>query len=129
MGIATINPATGETLKTFEPLTDVEIAAKLGQAQQAFEHYRRISLVQKAEWMNKAAEILEAQRDRMASIMTLEMGKPIKGAIAEVDKCALVCRYYAENAAKFLADVPVSTDASQSFVRYQPLGIILAVMP
>ena len=129
MGIATINPATGETLKTFEPLTDVEIAAKLGQAQQAFEDYRKISIVQKAEWMNKAAEILEAQRDRMASIMTLEMGKPIKGAIAEVDKCALVCRYYAENAAKFLADVPISSDASQSFVRYQPLGIILAVMP
>ncbi len=129
MGIATINPATGETLKTFEPLTDVEIAAKLGQAQQAFEDYRRISISQKAEWMNKAAEILEAQRDRMASIMTLEMGKPIKGAIAEVDKCALVCRYYAENAAKFLADVAVETDASNSFVRYQPLGIILAVMP
>ena len=129
MGIATINPATGETLKSFEPLTDVEIAAKLGQAQQAFEDYRGISIAQKAEWMNKAASILEAQRDRMASIMTLEMGKPIKGAIAEIDKCALVCRYYAENAAKFLADVPVSTDASQSFVRYQPLGIILAVMP
>jgi len=129
MGIATINPATGETLRTFEPLTDVEIAAKLGQAQQAFEDYRGISIAQKAEWMNKAASILEAQRDRMASIMTLEMGKPIKGAIAEIDKCALVCRYYAENAAKFLADVPVSTDASQSFVRYQPLGIILAVMP
>ncbi|MGB3204908.1 MAG: NAD-dependent succinate-semialdehyde dehydrogenase [Crinalium sp.] len=129
MGIATINPATGETLKTFEPLTDVEIAAKLGQAQQAFEDYRSISIAQKAEWMNKAAEILEAQRDRMAAIMTLEMGKPIKGAIAEVDKCALVCRYYAENAAKFLADVAVETDASNSFVRYQPLGIILAVMP
>ncbi len=129
MGIATINPATGETLKTFEQLTDVEIAAKLGQAQQAFEDYRGVSLAQKAVWMNKAAEILEAQRDRLAAIMTLEMGKPIKGAIAEVDKCALVCRYYAENAAKFLADVPVSTDASNSFVRYQPLGIILAVMP
>lgn len=129
MGIATINPATGETLKTFEPLTDVEIAAKLGQAQQAFEDYRGISIAQKAEWMNKAASILEAQRDRMAAIMTLEMGKPIKGAIAEVEKCALVCRYYAENAAKFLADVTVETDASKSFVRYQPLGIILAVMP
>ncbi|AFZ13965.1 Succinate-semialdehyde dehydrogenase (NAD(P)(+)) [Crinalium epipsammum PCC 9333] len=129
MGIATINPATGETLKTFEPLTDVEIAAKLGQAQQAFEDYRKISIAEKAKWMNKAAEILEAQRDRMAAIMTLEMGKPIKGAIAEIDKCAAVCRYYAENAAKFLADVAVETDASNSFVRYQPLGIILAVMP
>ncbi|HEY9694995.1 MAG TPA: NAD-dependent succinate-semialdehyde dehydrogenase [Oculatellaceae cyanobacterium] len=129
MGIASINPATGETLKTFEPLTDVEIEAKLRQAQQAFEHYRGISIAQRAEWMNKAASILEAQRDRFAKIMTLEMGKPIKGAIAEIDKCALVCRYYAENAAKFLADVAISTDASQSFVRYQPLGIILAVMP
>lgn len=129
MGIATINPATGETLQTFEALTDTVIEAKLSQAQQAFVAYRKTPLVQRAEWMNKAGEILEAERDRFAKIMTLEMGKTLKSAIGEVEKCALVCRYYAENAAKFLADVPAQTDASHSFVRYQPLGAILAVMP
>jgi succinate-semialdehyde dehydrogenase/glutarate-semialdehyde dehydrogenase len=129
MAIATINPATGETLQTFAALTDGEIAAKLEQAQQAFEQYRQIPIAQRAEWMNRAAEILIGDRDRFAKIMTLEMGKPIKGAIAEVEKCALVCRYYAEHAAEFLADAIVETDASRSFVRYQPLGAVLAVMP
>lgn len=129
MGIATINPATGETLQTFEPLTDEAIEAKLSLSQQAFEDYRKTHEAKRAEWMNKAAEILEADRERFAKIMTLEMGKTFKSAIAEAEKCALVCRYYAENAAQFLADAPAQTDASHSFVRYQPLGIILAVMP
>lgn len=129
MGIATINPATGETLQTFEPLTGEAIEAKLSLSQQAFEDYRKTPLAKRAEWMNKAAEILEADRERFAKIMTLEMGKTFKSAIAEAEKCALVCRYYAENAAQFLADAPAQTDASHSFVRYQPLGIILAVMP
>src|SRR6478672_8465819 len=129
MGIATINPATGETLNTFDPLTDAEIAEKVNQAQQAFEQYRQIPLQQRSAWMYQAAEILEGDREKFAKIMTLEMGKPLKGAIAEAEKCAAVCRYYAEHAAEFLADVPALTDASHSFVRYQPLGIILAVMP
>lgn len=129
MGIATINPATGETLRTFEPLTDEAIETKLSTAQQAFEQFRQIPLTQKSEWLNKAAAILETDRERFAKTMTLEMGKTLKSAIAEVEKCASVCRYYAENAAQFLADVPVPTDASHSFVRYQPLGAILAVMP
>ena len=129
MGIATINPTTGETLKTFEPLTDAEISVKLERGQQAFEQYRKTSMKQRSEWLQTTAEILEKQKEEFGKLMTLEMGKPIKGAIKEVEKCALVCRYYAEHAAKFLADVPVSTDASHSFVRYQPLGLILAVMP
>ncbi|MBW4618182.1 MAG: NAD-dependent succinate-semialdehyde dehydrogenase [Cyanosarcina radialis HA8281-LM2] len=129
MAIATINPATGETLKTFEPLTDDAIESKLAQAQQAFERYRYTSFAQRAQWMQQAAKILEQDSQRFAKIMTLEMGKPLKGAIAEVEKCAWVCRYYAENAAEFLKDVPVSTDASNSFIRYQPLGAILAIMP
>ncbi len=129
MGIATINPATGELLKTFEPLTDQEIEEKLARAARVFETYRWLSFEQKASWMNKAAEILERDRIRFGKIMTLEMGKTLKSAIAEVEKCAWVCRYYAENAATFLADVPATTDGSQSFVRYQPLGAILAVMP
>lgn len=129
MGIATINPATGELVKSFEPLTEAEIEAKLTEAQKAFEDYRKTPMAQRSEWLNKAAEILESDRERFGKIMTLEMGKPLKAAIAEVEKCASVCRYYAEHAAEFLADVPAKTDASHSFVRYQPLGIILAVMP
>ncbi|HLO86736.1 MAG TPA: NAD-dependent succinate-semialdehyde dehydrogenase [Nostocaceae cyanobacterium] len=129
MAIATINPATGELLKAFEALTDAEITAKVDLAAEAFEEYRRTSFDLRSHWLQQAAAILEHQKTDFAKIMTLEMGKPYKAAIAEVEKCALVCRYYAENAANFLADVSVKTDASESFVRYQPLGIILAVMP
>jgi len=129
MGIASINPFSGEILQTFVPLSDAELAAKLDLAQQAFTQYRQVSIAQRVAWMNRAAEILEQDRERLGKIMTLEMGKTIVSAIAEVEKCALVCRYYAEQAPKFLADAPAQTDATQSFVRYQPLGAILAVMP
>ena len=129
MGIATTNPANGEVSKTFESLSDRDLEDKLAHAQQTFLNYRTVSMSQKASWLNRAAEILEAERDYFGKTMTLEMGKPLKAAIAEVEKCALVCRYYAENAPQLLADVSVQTDASRSFVRYQPLGIVLAVMP
>jgi succinate-semialdehyde dehydrogenase/glutarate-semialdehyde dehydrogenase len=129
MGIATTNPATGETLKTFEAQSAGSIEQKLTLAQQAFEQYRTTPMVQRAEWLNKAAEILERDKAKFGAIMTTEMGKTLKSAIAEAEKCAWVCRYYAEQAADFLADVPATTDASKSFVRYQPLGVILAVMP
>lgn len=129
MPIATINPTTGETLKTFAPLTDAELEEKLASAQQAYHHYRHIPFAQKAQWLNQAADILEQNAPNFGKIMTAEMGKPLKSAIAEAQKCALVCRYYAENAPTFLADTPTSTDASTSFLRYQPLGPILAVMP
>ena len=129
MTIATINPATGETIETFTALSEAEIDPKLELAQQAFEQYRRVPMSQKSEWMNAAAKILERDKEKFGKLMTLEMGKTVKSAIAEVEKCALVCRYYADRAAEFLAEVSVGTDASQSFVRYQPLGIVLAVMP
>jgi succinate-semialdehyde dehydrogenase/glutarate-semialdehyde dehydrogenase len=129
MAIATINPTTGETLKTFEPLKDREIAAKLDLAGQAFEQYRQTSFSERSHWLQTAADILEQEKADFAKLMTLEMGKPLSAAVAEVEKCAFVCRYYAENAPNFLADVAVKTDASESFVRYQPLGAILAVMP
>lgn len=129
MGIATINPATGETLKTFEALSAESIEEKLALAQQAFEQYRKTPMTQRAEWLGQAAEILERDKVSFGKIMTTEMGKTLKSAIAEVEKCAWVCRYYAEHGGEFLADVSVSTDASHSFVRYQPLGAILAVMP
>lgn len=129
MGIATINPMNGEVVKTFEPLSESELAAKLDQAQQAFESYRHTPMSQRSQWLTQAADILEAEKAAFGKTMTLEMGKPLKAAIAEVEKCAWVCRYYADQAAEFLADVPGQTDASSSFVRYQPLGIVLAVMP
>jgi succinate-semialdehyde dehydrogenase / glutarate-semialdehyde dehydrogenase len=129
MGIATVNPATGETLKTFDPLTSEEIQSKLAKAQSVFRQYRQTAIASRSQWMNRAADILEQKQVEFGKIMTLEMGKTLKSAIAEAQKCASVCRYYADNAAQFLADVPVATDASNSFVRYQPLGIILAVMP
>jgi len=129
MGIATINPATGETVKTFSALTDAEIENALALADRAFRDYRRIPFEQRSQWMQSAANLLEENAETYAQIMTLEMGKPITAAIAEVKKSASVCRFYAENAAQFLADVPVSSDATHSFVSYEPLGAILAVMP
>ena len=129
MGIATVNPATEETLKTFEPLTHAEIEAKLTQAAASFKQYRRTEMAQRSHWLEQAAAILERDQVKLGKIITTEMGKPIKSAIAEVKKCAWVCRFYAEQAADFLADVVASTDATRSFVRYQPLGAILAVMP
>ena len=120
MGIATVNPATGETIKIFEPLSAEDIEVKLALGEATFKQYRKIPLEQKSQWLNAAADILERDQRKLGEIMTLEMGKPIKSAIAEAKKCALVCRYY---------DVPAETDTSRSFIRYQPLGIILAVMP
>ncbi|MDJ0570455.1 MAG: NAD-dependent succinate-semialdehyde dehydrogenase [Pleurocapsa sp. MO_192.B19] len=129
MAIATINPATGETLKTFTPLTDTEIETKLSLAQSAFEKYRQTTFTQRSEWLNQAADILEQDKLKFAQIMTTEMGKTLQSAIAEAEKCAKVCRFYAEKAPEFLADVSIASDASNSYVAYQPLGVILAVMP
>lgn len=129
MGIATINPATGETVKTFTALTDAEIENALALADRAFRDYRRVSFDTRSQWVQNAANLLEENAETYAKIMTLEMGKPITSAIAEVKKSASVCRFYAENAAQFLADVPAESDASNSFIAYEPLGAILAVMP
>jgi len=129
MAIATINPATGETIQTFSEIDVTALEAKLALAQETFESYRHISLAQRSKWLQAAAQLLEAHGQRYGELMTLEMGKPIKAAVSEIQKCAWVCRYYAEQGAEFLADQFVTTDASQSFIRYQPLGVILAVMP
>ena len=129
MAIASINPATGEVLKTFEPLSDSQIEEKLQLASSAFSTYRKSSFAERAKWMNKAADILEAEKETFARMMTTEMGKTFKSAVEEAVKCAWVCRYYAENGAKFLADEVIETPAKRSYVRYQPLGVVLAVMP
>ncbi|MFM1841705.1 MAG: Succinate-semialdehyde dehydrogenase [Cyanobacteriota bacterium] len=129
MAIATINPANGQTVKTFMPHTAAEVDAKLDIAAKTFNSFRALPFSQRSEWFHNAAQILEDRQREFAQLMTLEMGKPIKQAIAEVNKCALVCRFYADQAEAFLADEQVSTDASQSFIAYQPLGVVLAVMP
>ncbi len=129
MSIASINPATGETLKTFESLTKAQIDEKLQRANDTFRVYRQTSFAERAALMTRAAEILEAEKQDLARLMTLEMGKPIKGAVGEAEKCAWVCRYYAETAQQHLADVLVETDAVKSYVKFQPIGPILAVMP
>ncbi|MDQ3907594.1 MAG: NAD-dependent succinate-semialdehyde dehydrogenase [Acidobacteriota bacterium] len=129
MPIATINPTTEETLKEFAPLAEAEIDQKLARASEAFREHRRTHFAERASKLVRAAEILESEKDTFARLMTTEMGKPIKSARDEAAKCAWVCRYYAENAERFLADEDVETSATRSFVRYQPLGVVLAVMP
>src|SRR6204780_2425431 len=129
MAIATTNPATGEVLRTFKSLTAAQIEARLQLASDAFKKYRRTSFPERAAKMMRLAEILEKEKDDCAHLMTLEMGKPLKAAVAEAMKCASGCRYYAQNAGKFLADEVIETGARRSFVRYLPNGPVLAVMP
>jgi succinate-semialdehyde dehydrogenase/glutarate-semialdehyde dehydrogenase len=129
MSIATINPATGETLRTFEALTDSEIERKIQLAADTFQKQRRVPFSERAKKMMRAADILESDKKEFGRIMTTEMGKPVKAAIAEAEKCAWVCRYYAETAENFLADEIIETNAKRSYVRYQPIGPVLAVMP
>ncbi|OBK21283.1 NADP-dependent succinic semialdehyde dehydrogenase [Mycobacterium asiaticum] len=133
MPIATINPATGETVKTFTPATDDEVEAAIARAYERFHDYRRnTTYAQRAEWANATADLLEKEADETAAMMTLEMGKTLSAAKAEAIKCAKGFRYYAENAEALLADEPADAgqvNASQAYTRYQPLGVVLAVMP
>ena len=129
MTIASVNPATGETLQTFPPLSASAVEEKLQRAADAFSRFRDMPIAERAALMTRAAEILELDKEALARLMTLEMGKPIQGARDEVAKCAWVCRHYAEHAAQLLADEVIPSGASRSYVRYQPLGPVLAVMP
>jgi succinate-semialdehyde dehydrogenase/glutarate-semialdehyde dehydrogenase len=129
MTISTVNPATGQILRTFEALTGPEIEATLQRSVAAFAINRERSFADRATLMRATADALDARKDDLGKLITTEMGKPVKAAVAEVQKCALVCRYYADNAEKHLADEYVQTDAADSFIRYQPIGAVLAVMP
>jgi succinate-semialdehyde dehydrogenase / glutarate-semialdehyde dehydrogenase len=129
MAIASTNPATGEVVKTFAELSDTEIDQKIAKAVAAFATHRKTPFSERAFKMRRAGEILEAEKDAFGRLMTLEMGKTLKSAIAEAAKCATACHYYAENAEKFLADEVVNTGAKRSFIRYLPIGPVLAVMP
>jgi succinate-semialdehyde dehydrogenase/glutarate-semialdehyde dehydrogenase len=132
MAIATVNPATGETIKAFDPLSVEELDAKIARADEAFQSYRRTTFAQRAEWMRAAADILDKEADAIAAVMTTEMGKTLKAAKAEAQKCAKACRFYAEHAEAFLADEPAdpgAVGAKKAYTRYLPIGPVLAVMP
>jgi succinate-semialdehyde dehydrogenase/glutarate-semialdehyde dehydrogenase len=129
MAIATINPTTGEKVRTFTALTAAELEAELVRASQAFAKHRGTTFAQRAEKMNAAAKILDDETESFARLMVLEMGKPLAQARAEVEKCAAGCRYYATHAEKFLADEPVPDAEGRCHVRYEPLGPVLAIMP
>jgi succinate-semialdehyde dehydrogenase / glutarate-semialdehyde dehydrogenase len=129
VSIASINPATGQTLKRFEEHTAAEVEAKLKAALHAFGEQRKLGYPERAERLRKAAGILECDKQRFGRMMTEEMGKTLVSAVAEAEKCASGCRYYADHGEALLRDEPIASGAVQSYVRYLPLGVVLAVMP
>ena len=129
MPIASVNPATGEKLKEFPAFNDSEIEKRLKLAEHAFAHYRRRPFAERAQLLMAAAGILDQEKDKLARTITLEMGKLFRAAQDEIVKCARGCRFFAENSERFLEDEPAQTDAARSYVRYEPLGPVLAIMP
>ena len=129
MAIASINPATGEKIREFSPFDDAEIEKRLSRAEKAFRNYRRTTLADRAELLHAASELLFQEKQAFAELITLEMGKLFRDSLAEIEKCARGCRFYAENGARFLEEEPAQTDAAESYVQYQPLGPVLAIMP
>src|SRR5688500_8697535 len=127
--LATVNPATGETLQTFSPTREQKVDERLTAAARAFMEHRHTSFAERSRLMLRAADVLESEKEKVGRLMTLEMGKPIGAAIAEAEKCALACRYYAEHAESFLADEPADVQGGKAWVSFQPLGVVLAVMP
>jgi succinate-semialdehyde dehydrogenase / glutarate-semialdehyde dehydrogenase len=129
MPIASINPATGEKLKEFSPFDDAEIEKRLSRAENAFRKYRRTTFTERSELLHAVTELLFQEKKKFAEIITLEMGKLFRDSVAEIEKCARGCRFYAENGERFLEDEVAQTDAAESYVQYQPLGPVLAIMP
>jgi succinate-semialdehyde dehydrogenase/glutarate-semialdehyde dehydrogenase len=129
MPIASINPATGEKLKEFAPFDDSEIEKRLSRAEKAFRKYRRTTFPERSELLEAVAELLFQEKEKFAQIITLEMGKLLRASVEEIEKCARGCRFYAENGERFLEDEAAQTDAAESYVQYQPLGPVLAIMP
>src|SRR5438093_6940855 len=129
MPITSINPATGEKLKDFSAFNDAEIEKQLSRAERAFLRYRRKRFAKRAQLMMTVASLLHAEKDELARVITLEMGKLFRAALEEIEKCARACRFYAENGERFLEDEVAQTNAARSYVRYEPLGPVLAIMP
>ncbi len=127
--MSSVNPATGETFGRFEELSGAELEGRIARAAETFRGWRKRPFAERAALMRRAAAVLEERKEHWGRTMTLEMGKTLKSAIAEAEKCAWVCRYYADEAERFLADEEVKASATRSFVRFLPLGPVLAVMP
>ena len=129
MAIVSINPATGETIKTYDEMTPAQAAAAVDQAHEAWRTWRRTPFAERARLMKRAAAILRERKTELAVLMAQEMGKPLKQGVAEAEKCALGCDYFAETAEAHLRPEAITTDASKSYVAFEPLGVILAIMP
>src|SRR5881409_4161790 len=129
MAIASINPATGEKLQEFSPFDDAEMEKRLARAEKAFSKYRRTTFTDRSVFLEATAELLFQEKEKFAQIITVEMGKLFRDSVAEIEKCARGCRFYAENGQRFLEEEPAQTDAAESYVQYQPLGPVLAIMP
>jgi succinate-semialdehyde dehydrogenase/glutarate-semialdehyde dehydrogenase len=129
MAIASINPASGEKLKEFAAFDNIEIEKRLKRAEKAFEQHRRSRFNERADLLMAAAALLQQEAEKFARIITTEMGKLLRDSVAEIEKCARGCRFYAENAERFLEDEPAQTDAARSYIRYEPIGAVLAIMP
>ncbi len=129
MPIEAVNPTTGETIKEYEEMTPEEVKDAIEKSHQAFLGWRRTSFAERAKLMKKAARILRDKAEDYARLMAEEMGKPMKSGRSEAEKCAWGCDYYADNAEKFLQPEVIDTDSSKSFVTFQPLGVVLAIMP
>jgi succinate-semialdehyde dehydrogenase/glutarate-semialdehyde dehydrogenase len=129
MSIASINPATGQTVRTYPEMTPAATAVAIGEAHEAWNAWRSVSFAERAQPLRRTAAALRERKDELARLMATEMGKPLAQGVAEAQKCAAACDYYAENAAAILQDQPVATEAAKSFVAFEPLGVVLAVMP
>src|SRR2546423_1024366 len=129
MAIASTNPTTGETLQEFGAIDSREVQENLAKADSAFRSYRNTSFVERATWLTATADLLENDKAHLARTMTVEMGKLLRAAEEEITKCARGCRFYAENAERFLAEQKVETESAHNFIRYEPMGPILAIMP
>ena len=129
MAIESLNPTTGELIKSYTEWSDEEVAQTIDAVHQTYLEWRTTTFAQRKELMQKAAKVLRKRKDELSLMMAREMGKPVTEGAGEIEKCALVCEYYAENAEEMLANEPLESDAGKSYVAFRPQGIVLAVMP
>lgn len=129
MSIQSINPLNGKLVQSYVADSDAAVESKIVHAHEIWPEWRKVSLAEKARLLDNLANVLGERKTDLAMLMALEMGKPLKDGISEIEKCATVCTYYAKNGADFLRDQEVETEASKSFISFQPLGVVLAIMP
>ncbi len=129
MSIQSINPVSGQVVESYQANSEDEVSKKIDLAHAAWKQWQKVAYEERADLLRKTAAVLRVRKDTLAMLMALEMGKPLKDGAGEIEKCAGVCEYYAEHGAEYLADQTVQTEARKSYVSYQPLGIVLAVMP